>query len=281
MTAEDQENIRTFVEGMAVSAIMRPSKRDKQEAPGPSDLADKCDFCVARKIAAFLGLGDRGERGFSLKAWIGTAIHEKLERDLKFVYPHAEQEIEVVIGNVPGIGLVKGHVDVFLPRKRSIIDWKSTDLKKLRDYRTHSGPSAYTQNLTIQERDELKELKEREGVGMLSEAEVGRMMMLMSLAEEHSGGVPSEYLGQTMLYLYGLRAMGREADHAVLAFIPRDSNDVADIWVASCNYRPDVAEGVLRRATQLAMVVRSGGLPGLKPHPQCFPCSIAPKLRRR
>jgi hypothetical protein len=51
--------------------------------------------------------------------------------------------------------------------------------------------------------------------------------------------------------------------------------------VASCNYRPDVAEGVIRRASHLASVVRSGGLPGLEPHPQCFPCSIAPKLRRR
>jgi hypothetical protein len=74
--------------------------------------------------------------------------------------------------------------------------------------------------------------------------------------------------------------MGREADHAVLAFIPRDSNDVADIWVASCQYRPDVAEGVIRRASHLASVVRSGNLRDLKPHPECFPCVIRPKLRR-
>jgi hypothetical protein len=83
-----------------------------------------------------------------------------------------------------------------------------------------------------------------------------------------------------MLYLYGLRASDRRADHAVLVFIPRDSNDVADIWVASCRYRPEIAEGVLRRAAHLTAVVRSGGLAGLKPHAQCFPCSIQPKLRR-
>jgi len=57
MTAEDQENIRAFVEGIVVATITRPSARDKQQTPGPSDLADKCDLCVARKIASSLGMG--------------------------------------------------------------------------------------------------------------------------------------------------------------------------------------------------------------------------------
>lgn len=278
MTAEEQQNIRNFVEGIAVATIMRPSQRDKQKAPGPSDLANKCDVCVAKKIATSLGLGHHSDGGFSLKAWLGTAVHEKLERDLPLIYRHAEREITVTIGEVPGIGLVKGHVDLFLPKKRSAVDYKTTDMKKLKGYRTGAGPSAYTHGLTAQERADLEELKGRDRAGMLLAEELGRLTMLMARTEEHSGGVPQEYMGQTMLYLKGLRAMGRQADYAVLVFIPRDSNSVSDIWVASCKYRPDVAEGVIRRASHLAKLVRTGRVGDLEPHPECFPCVIRPRL---
>jgi hypothetical protein len=280
MTAEEQKNLRTFVEGIAVAAITKPSQRDRQRAPGPSDLADKCDLCVARKIATSLGIGSNTERGFSLKAWIGTAIHEKLERDLPAVYAHAEQEITVQIADIPGIGLVQGHVDVFLPRKKAAVDWKTTDMKRLKGYRTQASPGAYVQNLTAQEREELTKLKALDRAAMLTEADMGRLVLLMARSEQHSGGVPQEYMGQTMLYLYGLRAMGREADYAVLAFIPRDSNNVSDMWVASCKYRPDVAEGVINRAAHLAKLVRAGKIGELEPHPECFPCVIRPRLAR-
>lgn len=280
MTAEDQENIRNFVEGIAVATITKPSARDRQKAPGPSDLADKCDLCVARKIAASLGMGTHTERGFSLKAWLGTAIHEKLERDLPSVYAHAEQEITVDVAQIPGIGLVRGHVDLFLPRYRAAVDWKSTDMKKLKGYQTQAGPGAYVQNMTVEEREELALLKGKDRAGMLVESEMARMVSLILRSEEHTGGVPQEYMGQTMLYLYGLRAMGREADYAVLVFIPRDSNNVSDIWVASCKYRPDVAEGVMNRAAHLAKLVRAGKVGELEPHPECFPCVIRPRLAR-
>lgn len=279
MTAEDQENIRTFVEGIAVATITKPSTRDKQEAPGPSDLADRCDLCVARKISASMGLGTNTDRGFSLKAWLGTAVHEKLERDLPEVYAHAEQEIEVDVADIPGIGKVIGHVDVFLPRKKTLVDWKTTDMKKLVGYQKQAGPGAYVHGLVASERERLAILKAKDRAGMLMEAEIGEMVTLMAKSSEHTGGVPQEYMGQTMLYLYGLRAMGREADYAVLAFIPRDSNKVSDIWVASCAYRPEVAQAVINRAAHLASLVRSGRIGELTAHPECFPCSIRPRLR--
>lgn len=280
MTAEDQKNIRTFVEGMVRATITRPSARDKQRAPGPSDLADKCDLCVARKIAASLGMGTHIERGFSLKAWNGTAVHKKLEDDLPSVYAHAEQEITVDVADIPGIGLVRGHVDVFLPRKKTLIDYKTTDMKKLKGYQTQVSPGAYVQGMTVQEREALSVLKAKDRAGLLTAEEAVDLVALEARSQERTGGVPQEYMGQTMLYLYGLRAMGREADYAVLVFIPRDSNNVEDIWVASCAYRPDVAQGVLNRAAHLARLVRSGGLRDLEPHPECFPCVIRPRLAR-
>ena len=279
MTAEDQENIRSFVEGIAVATITKPSARDKQRAPGPSDLADKCDLCVARKISASMGLGTHTDRGFSLKAWLGTAVHEKLERDLPEIYAHAEQEITVDVADIPGVGKVVGHVDAFLPRKRTLVDWKTTDMKKLVNYQKQAGPGSYVHGLTASEREELAMLKTMDRAGVLQEFDMGRLVILMAKSTEHTGGVPQEYMGQTMLYLYGLRAMGREADYAVLAFIPRDSNNVSDIWVASCAYRPEVAQGVINRAAHLASLVRSGKIGELTAHPECFPCSIRPRLR--
>lgn len=280
MTAEDQKNIRAFVEGVAVSAITQPSQRDLQRAPGPSDLADKCDVCVAKKIATSLGLGGGNDRGFSLKAWLGTAVHEKLEHDVERIYPHAEQEITVEIGEVPGLGMIKGHIDVYLPRKLAIVDWKTTDLKKLKDYQSSANPSAYTLGLTAQERAELEELQAMERGGLLQEGQMARLVTLLAMMTEQTGGVPDEYMGQTMLYLRGLRRSGRQAEYAVLVFIPRDSNNVEDIWVTSCSYRDDVAEGVLRRAEKLTSMVRDGRASELNPHPKCFPCVIRPRLRR-
>jgi hypothetical protein len=280
MTAEDQENIRTFVEGMLVATITKPSSRDKQVAPGPSDLADLCDVCVARKIAASLNMGSHTERGFSLKAWNGTAVHEKLEKELPGVYAHAEREIAVDIADIPGIGMVRGHIDVFLPGKKTLVDYKTTDMKKLKGYKTQAGPGDYVHGLTAPEREELIRLKAMDRGGLLSETDLGRMVTLAARSSQGSSGIPMEYMGQTMLYLYGLRASGREADYAVLAFVPRDSNNVSDIWVASCAYRPDVAQGVINRAAHLAKLVRAGKVDELEPHPECFPCVIRPRLMR-
>lgn len=612
MSAEEQKNIESFVEGMVIATVMKPSARDRQAAPGPSDLADKCDICVARKISASLNLGSHTDRGFSFKAWNGTAVHEKLERELPSVYAHAEREIEVDIADIPGIGLVKGHIDVFLPNKKALVDYKglaldtplptptgwttmgdvtvgdmligsdgkpckvlgkseihhrpcyritfddgqtvvadnehlwavrsgesrravdkvlsteelhgslvgnsgqrvqrvvnakpldlpdmdlpidpyvlgcwlgdgsshdgritkpddflfqeierrgfrvgqligkdetrtrsrtvyglaallksqgllgnkhipamyfrgsfqqrldlfrglldtdgswnitrkkaiftsvdhllteavyelavslghrpylysvertgfgkevtaheisftpagglnpflspikaqkvettplsqvragqrvikeitpiptvptqcvkvdspdstylctrgmivthnTTDMKKLKGYKTEVSPGAYVHHMTAPEREELVRLKAMDRGGLLAEADMGRMVALAARSEQSAGGIPQEYMGQTMLYLYGLRASGREADYAVLAFLPRDSNNVEDVWVTSCAYRPDVAQGVLNRAAHLARLVRTGKIGELSAHPGCWSCSIRPRLAR-
>lgn len=280
MTVEEKKHVEAFVHGLTVATITQPSKRDRQKAPGPSDLAGKCDLCVARKIANSLSLGSYVESGFSLKAWLGTAVHEKMERDLPKIFFGAHQEIEVSIGDIPDVGPVVGHIDLFLPEKRALVDWKTTDMKKLVDYKKDAGPGAYTQHLTFEEREELERLKVLDKVGMLSPSDVGRMILLMASSEKHSGGVPLEYMGQTMLYLYGLLMAGYDVEYAVISFIPRDSNYVSDIWVTSCKYRPDVAEGVIKRASHLAGLVRSGKIGSLKPHPQCWDCSIKPRLAR-
>ncbi|MBD3004880.1 hypothetical protein [Streptomyces sp. 5-10] len=111
------------------AVVTRPSERGLQRMPGPSDLADPCDVCLARKIAHFLGIDpDPEDENFSLKAWVGTSVHEKLERDLPKVYDGAQLEITVSIADIPGLGLVSGHVDSYFPERLALNDWKTGDL---------------------------------------------------------------------------------------------------------------------------------------------------------
>lgn len=229
--AAKQVEIREFIRDTVVSAITKPSARDLQRLPGPSNLANQCNVCVARDIGMALGIqGYEEPENFSLKAWNGTAVHAKLEGDVPLIYPDAEQEITVEVGRVPKLGTIVGHVDLYVPEYATVVDYKTTDLAKLAKYRVE--------------------------------------------------GVPKSHAGQTMLYLRGVRNSGRPAETGTLVYIPRDSNKVSDIWVASCSYRPDIAEALLNRARTLTEMVLSGRAQALQPHPDCYLCSGVYKFAR-
>lgn len=135
---------REFAFGLLIATITQSSARDLQRMPGPSDLANPCDLCTARRIASSCNISFPSVRdNFSLKAWVGTAAHEKLERDLPQVYPHARQEITVRIAEIDGLGVIKGHIDLDLPKRLSMCDFKTTDMKKLRAIRTTSVPLSH------------------------------------------------------------------------------------------------------------------------------------------
>lgn len=236
-TEEDLRARSALVRDLTHLTITRQSSRARQRDLGPSDLSDPCDLCVARKIASVCGLPVQSQsRGFSLKAWIGTAIHQKLERDMTRVYPRGDrsdpnfyQEVTATIGEVPGLGIVRGHIDLLLPRRALVVDYKTADLYRIDKYRKR--------------------------------------------------GVPSSHAGQTMLYLRGVRNSGRAARMAALVYIPRDSDKISDIWIASCSYQDHMATGLLNRAQNLVEVVRSGQTSGLVSDPDCFVCHVQHRIR--
>lgn len=225
------KQLQTMADSLVMAVVMRQSERDVQRLPGPSDLANPCDLCVARKLAQSLGIRvDQPAPNFSLKAWVGTSMHQKIERDMPAVYALAEHEITVEIAQLLGLGQVKGHVDLYVPPEAALTDFKSTDLKKLDFYKSFR--------------------------------------------------VPVAHMGQTMLYCYGLRKAEKEVRYATLAYIPRDSTDVSDIWVASCPYREDVAYGLLNRTQKLVEVVRSGDTSTLESYDDCFVCNRQQRYAR-
>jgi hypothetical protein len=237
---DDQAAKRAFVRDLVTATVTMQSARDRQSLPGPSDLANTCDVCVARRIARSFGISlpglGGGSSSSSLKAWVGTAIHEKLERDLPGIYPRGDranpnfyQEVTVTIGEIPGLGTIRGHTDLYLPRIGTVVDWKSSDNHRIKFYQ--------------------------------------------------SSGVPASHAGQTMLYLRGLRNSGKRADTAMLVYIPRDSNRVSDIWTASCDYQDGIATGLLNRAQNLVEVVRSGQTDNLVSDPDCYVCDVQQRIR--
>lgn len=236
--SEDEMAARTaLVRDLTYLTITKQSARDKQKSLGPSDLADPCDVCVARKIATVCGFPTTPvPRTFSHKAWIGTAIHQKLERDLPLVYPRGSkedpnfyQEVRATIGEVSGLGTVRGHLDLLLPKRGLVVDYKTADLARINKY------------------------KEK--------------------------GVPAAHAGQTMLYLRGVRNAGRVARMAALVYIPRDSNDLSDIWIATCSYQDPMATGLLNRAQNLVEVVRSNQADKLVSAEDCWPCNVQPLIK--
>lgn len=144
MDDDGQKIARTFVQNLLLGTITMDSDRDLQRMPGPSDLADPCDFCVVEKLTNVIeGTFGKGVRSFSLKAWIGTAVHEKLERDLEKSGVEHYSELHIQICSIAGLGKIKGHVDLYVPQIRTLVDFKTSDLKRIQQYRLGGVPLAH------------------------------------------------------------------------------------------------------------------------------------------
>lgn len=124
---------RKFVRSTVRQTIMQQSARDQQSAAGPSDLGDPCDLCLATKMARHgpLAVGQGRESGFSLKAWLGTAAHEKLEREVPNVLPEDFFlcEERVFIHEIEGYGKIYGHIDIQFLLLGIWNDYKTCDME--------------------------------------------------------------------------------------------------------------------------------------------------------
>lgn len=125
----DEERRRRVAQAIA-HTITRTSARDEQKSVGPSEIGDPCGFCLGRALCRKypeLWWGDEplGFDGdtFSLKAWVGTAMHEKLERELD--EPGALKESTIHITDLAEYGPITGHCDLYMDH--TVIDYKSKD----------------------------------------------------------------------------------------------------------------------------------------------------------
>lgn len=142
--AVDVSEPLSIIDRLLVAAFS-PTRRDRQAVVGPSGVGDPCDHCLAVLLSHKLTGGSSGNG--NLATWIGTAMHEYLEKllpdhpDLSGMGLIAEQKI--FCGEIEGYGPVYGSPDLFVTEGGVLIDWKSSTKKRIASYKLHGQPTVY------------------------------------------------------------------------------------------------------------------------------------------
>ena len=226
----DHERRRRLVKGV-VDAIEKPTERDAQKSVGPSEIGDPCGRCLGQALCRkYPELWWEEEppppdtSGF--KAWLGTAAHEKLERDLTL----GVQEAKVPVLELPEYGLISGHCD--LMEGSTVLDYKTKDKHVIEQLRLLRRP-------------------------------------------------PTKELVQINLYGLGWTNLGKTVEDLCLFYIPRDSNNVKDIFPAFLLPNHLVVERALDRLTKVWELVRNGKGHELTSHDDCYRCVVRYRIVNR
>lgn len=237
MEKTELESRATRINNLVVSAITQRSNRDRQKSLGPSELGDPCEFCLSEKILVTARGQDihTVKRYFSFAAWVGTAIHEKLDKSMSKLDVRTEREITLKIADLSGIGEVWGHSDLYIPEWFELVDYK-TKLNK----------------------EKIEALLQEEEL-FWSEGQVSPRLEKM--------------WDQLMLYGFGAEATGRPVETVSLVFLPRYSDSTEEIRTITRAYDTARAGRILDRVERLAEQVRVTGVTDLASHPDCFTCN--------
>lgn len=272
------------VRRMAVDILKAPTARDQQRLIGASNLANGCDFCLASNFT-----GDMRETPMLDRAWggrvIGTGIHglaetrisEWLENQLhEFSRKHSDAQVEkrIVLGEIPGYGVLGSTPDLFLPGQAHLFDWKSITRQKLaimRDFLWLQAGS--TEPIFGRQHKEVK----------LSEVQYQKELVKMEYKL-------TGYFAQTQLYMRGKANEGCKVERSSLIFVTRDGTgwfdnpgldgweDVTkthDVWSVSFDYDPAYAEMVWQRGLRIWDSLQAGvDHTSFASNPHCFPCSL-------
>jgi hypothetical protein len=120
-------------------------ERSAQKRIGPSEIGTPCARKLGAKIAGF----DNGnDGGTSWRAFVGTAIHEKIETFFDAqngLWPDQQRyatEQKVEAGTIDG-ETIDGSCDLFDMICGVVVDWKTTSQAKLKAYRRNGPGETY------------------------------------------------------------------------------------------------------------------------------------------
>ena len=155
-------------------------------------------------------------------------------------------EQKIVLGELDGYGLITSKPDLYVPSAKWLVDLKTTQLKKLKDYR-----KAYN----------------------TEEAEHEFATLTAARFTMH------KYLGQLMSYGRGLVLEGYEVERMTMVFIPRDGKKLSDIEAFDFWYDQEYADRVWERLEALWQYIAEGGdVTQLTSAPGCFPCEVSGRV---
>lgn len=140
---------RYLMQGI-IDGITRPSDRDGQRSIGPSEIGNPCDYCVGRALCRkypelWRSPDPLHDDHFGLKAWVGTAVHAKLEEDVDI--PGAVKESTITIAELADYGTISGHADLYW--NGIICDYKTTDRAKLDLIKVNGPPLSYLRQINL------------------------------------------------------------------------------------------------------------------------------------
>lgn len=210
--------------------ITKPSSRDKQSRIGPSDLGNSCDYCLGEAM-----LGHR-ETKHIRAAWVGTCIHEWVERHEQNPDILNEQRYKDIL-EIPGYGYISGTSDRYDPYDKTVIDLKTTTKSRLATLK--------------------REL-------VIVDGEVVDMSAQM-LA----------YYIQLNVYGIGAEQAGLDVEYVAIYFVVRDSSTHRDDYYLPFKYNPKAVEPYVERAARVYRQAKEDGLANLAIDPDCFQCMVA------
>lgn len=111
-------DVRDRVRSRIETAIV-DQPRTLQELIGPSEIGIDCDLCLGRKLAQIRPLPE-----ISWYSFEGTAVHEKLDRDVFDGDELALSETRVAIGNILD-QRIEGTADLYELIGDCVVDWKN------------------------------------------------------------------------------------------------------------------------------------------------------------
>ena len=204
------ENMMTVVLAIIEDSIVN-APRSLQKRIGPSEIGMECDHCLAARLAGW----DRTEHGAAWLPFIGTCVHEHMERlfaaEAARDAPYALrtlQEATVTVGQIGGVDIT-GSTDLYIPADQTddgmdgmTVDWKIVGTPTLKKVRTNGHPSA-------------------------------------------------QYIAQAMLYAKGWNDAGYPTSHVCVQFLPRNQPRMDDGYTWIAPYAPDIAAAALERANRI------------------------------
>lgn len=101
-----------------------------------------------------------------------------------------------------------------------------------------------------------------------------KIVGLKKIKSYRVNGPPKQYRFQAMLYGYGLHLAGKPIEKIAIAFIPRDSGNVKDIWVYEEAWSEEMALAALGRAQQIFDHVSVHGWEDLESDDSCYNCNM-------
>ena len=148
MTLTDEQ-----VKRLTLDLLKNPSERDKQHKVGASQIANPCDYCLGSALKVG-GESKNASNRWWLGARIGTAIHSALEseeekhidRPMSYHFDAlegAQIEERIVLGVIPGYGVIGSKPDLVLTKHNQLIDHKTSTKAKIARYKLDGVPVAY------------------------------------------------------------------------------------------------------------------------------------------